>query len=128
MRTLVYVAAALLAACGGKKDSDKEKPLPDPKVVEPEKPPEAPKPAATTTVPVTSKSPDAIKAFEQGRDLVDSERGPEAVEPFKKAIELDADFAQAHAYLGIVTQGRRASPSSRRRRHSPRSFPKRSAS
>ena len=104
MRTLVYVAAALLAACGGKK-ADDDKPAPDPKVVPADKPVEPPKPAATTTVPVTSKSPEAIKVFEQGRDLTDSERGPEAVDLFKKAVELDPDFAQAHAYLGIVTPG-----------------------
>ena len=106
MRTLVYLASAVLVVSCGKK-ADDEKPAPDPKATTPDKPVEPAKPvaAATTTVPVTSKSPDAIKLFEQGRDLTDSERGAEAVEPFKKAIELDPDFAQAHAYLGILTQG-----------------------
>ena len=127
MRTLVYLAAALLAAsCGGKKDDDKATPTAKPTspdkgtgsgaamatgsgsaagsgsatVADPAKPA-----GGTAMIPVTSKSPDAIKAFEQGRELSDGDRGSEAIEPFKKAIGLDADFAQAHAYLGIVTPG-----------------------
>jgi tetratricopeptide (TPR) repeat protein len=118
MRMIVYLGATLLAvSCGGKKD-DKSAPAPVTKEGTPPKDGSAgsggsaakPDPAAkpvsgAATVPVTSKSPDAIKAFEQGRELVDGERGIEAVELFKKAIELDADFADAHAYLGIVTPG-----------------------
>ena len=105
MRIVAYLAAALLAAsCGKKSDTP---PAPDPTVKEPGSGGSAAAKPATppATVPVTSKSPEAIKMFEQGRDLTDSERGPEAVEHFQKAIELDPDFAQAHAYLGIVTQG-----------------------
>jgi tetratricopeptide (TPR) repeat protein len=104
MRTIVYLATALLAMSCGKK-TDNATSAPDPKDVGSAKPPEPPKPAANATVSVTSKSPDAIKSFEQGRELVEGERGAEAVDLFKKAIELDPDFALAHAYLGIVTPG-----------------------
>ena len=118
MRTLAYLASmVLVASCGGKKAGD-DKAAPDPKASPTDKgsagsaesagsdgSASAAKPAATATVSVTSKSPEAIKVFEQGRDLTDGERGPEAVELFKKAIELDPEFALAHAYLGIVTQG-----------------------
>jgi tetratricopeptide (TPR) repeat protein len=108
MRTLVWCAAAMLAAsCGKKSNDDKPAPAPAPAPAPtgtaPDKPPAPTKPAAA--VPVTSRSPEAVKAFEQGRDLTDNERGAQAIELFKKAIELDPDFAQAHAYLGIVTQG-----------------------
>ena len=105
MRTIVYLTAALLAtSCGSKTD---DHPAPNAKAgagSESVKP-EPPKPSPTATVTVTSKSPEAVKLFEQGRELVEGERGAEAVEPFKKAIELDPDFALAHAYLGIVTPG-----------------------
>src|SRR5437762_519611 len=56
-------------------------------------------------VPVTSKSPEALTAFKDARDLLDNVRTAEAIVGFKKAMELDADFAQAHAYLGSVTPG-----------------------
>ena len=105
MRTIGYLAVVALAASCGKSGSN-DKPAPAPATPGSAGRAEAAKPVATTTeVPVTSKSPDAIKAFTEGRDLTDGERGPEAVALFKKAIELDPDFAQAHAYLGIVTQG-----------------------
>src|SRR5512146_345707 len=107
MRTVACLAAALLAASCGKKSNDTAAPEPAAKTAKPEPGKAAGSAAAApaATVPVTSKSPDAIKVFEQGRDLTDAERGPEAVELFQKAIELDPDFAQAHAYLGLVTQG-----------------------
>ena len=111
MRTIGYLAVvALAASCGKKTGEDKPAPAPSGSASSVGSAgsagsAELAKPAASTAVPVTSKSPDAIKAFEAGRDLTDSERGPEAVALFKKAIELDPDFAQAHAYLGIVTQG-----------------------
>ena len=56
-------------------------------------------------VPVTSKSPEALTAFKDARDLLDNVRTAEAIVGFKKAMELDAEFAQAHAYLGSVTPG-----------------------
>jgi len=113
MRTLAYLAmATLIAACNKKSNDDKptpaQKPTPAPKGSATDSPPPAPtapKPTASAAVPVTTKSADAKKQFEQARDLVDSERGAQAIEPLKKAIELDPDFAQAHAYLGLVTQG-----------------------
>ena len=61
--------------------------------------------AKTTEVTITSKSPAAIAAFEEARDLLDNVRIPEGAAGMKKAIELDGDFALAHAYLGSVTPG-----------------------
>ncbi len=124
MRTLSIFAAVLAVSCGGKKaDDDKGSPQPKPTSSDkttpdkttpppdkgsgggatPDKPADPAK--AGATVPVTSKSPDAIKEFEAGRDLVDNDRNAEAIDHFKKAIAADADFAQAHAYLGIATPG-----------------------
>ena len=129
MRTIGYLAAAVLAAsCGGKKTEDgKPAPTPGSSVAGSGAVAAAGSGAAgsgsaaagsgsagmgsgsaavtSALVPVTTKSPEAQKVFEQGRELVDGDRGAEAVALFKKAIELDPDFAQAHAYLGIVTPG-----------------------
>ena len=119
MRRLAYLAMTTLAvACNKKSSDDKptaaqtESPSPKGGAVEPsagsgsQAQAQAPtKQADKGAVPVTTKSPDAQKQFEQARELVDGERGAEAIPLLKKAIELDADFAQAHAYLGIVTQG-----------------------
>src|SRR5207247_11092620 len=49
--------------------------------------------------------PEAVKAFEKGRELSEDIRLTEATEQFKKAIDLDPKFALAHAYLGSVTPG-----------------------
>ena len=64
----------------------------------------ASKPAAKE-ISITASSPEAVAAFKDARDLLDNVRTAEAIVGFKKAIELDADFAQAHAYLGSVTPG-----------------------
>jgi tetratricopeptide (TPR) repeat protein len=61
--------------------------------------------AATSTqatIPITSKSPQAIDEFKAGRELFENLRPAEALDHFKKAIELDAGFAQAHAYLAFL--------------------------
>lgn len=105
MRTTLICAIAALSLLGcGKKDKDKSEPAakvqPDPAT------PTVPeKPAAGAEITVTSKSPEAAEHFKQGRDLVDHTRAPEGVEHFQKAIELDPDFALAHAYLGMATPG-----------------------
>ena len=120
MRTLGWLTVAVLAAsCGGKKTED-DKPAPTPGsnvagsatgsggVTAVGSGSAGSGSAAATPValvPVTTKSPEARKVFEEGRDLTDADRGAEAIALFKKAIELDPDFAQAHAYLGIVTPG-----------------------
>jgi tetratricopeptide (TPR) repeat protein len=65
--------------------------------------------AAPTTIPITSKSPRAIDEFKTGRELYENLRPAEALEHFKKALELDPGFAQAHAYIGFLvpaTEGR----------------------
>src|SRR5262249_34699530 len=102
MKAMTWMSVALAFAVACKKGEDKAEP--PPKVVDKPKP-EPAKPAAPADVPVTSKSPEAVKAFEQGRALVDNALAGESPEHFKKAIELDPDFAQAHAYLGSVTPG-----------------------
>jgi len=59
----------------------------------------------TTEVTITSKSSEAVTAFKDARDLLDNVRISEGAAGMKRAIELDADFALAHAYLGSVTPG-----------------------
>src|SRR5690349_3795064 len=61
--------------------------------------------AKTAEVTITSPSPAAVAAFKEARDLLDNVRIPEGAAGMKKAIELDASFALAHAYLGSVTPG-----------------------
>jgi tetratricopeptide (TPR) repeat protein len=62
-------------------------------------------PAAGAEMTVTTTSPEARAAFDRGRELTDKVRAAEAVEHFRQAIQLDPDFALAHAYLGVVTPG-----------------------
>jgi tetratricopeptide (TPR) repeat protein len=74
-----------------------------------ETPASAPELAAATSVepgvPITSKSPQAIDEFKIGRDLLENFRMAEASEHLKRAILLDADFAQAHAYAALALPG-----------------------
>lgn len=62
-------------------------------------------PAEVKEISVTSKSAEAIEVFKQGRDLMENIRPVEAAQQFQKAVALDADFALAHAYLGMATPG-----------------------
>jgi len=62
-------------------------------------------PGQSAEIPVTSKAPQAIDEFKQGRDQFENMRRGESIAHFKKAIELDPTFSQAHAYLGFVTPG-----------------------
>lgn len=65
-------------------------------------------PSVTATageVSVTSKSPQAVEAFKAGRELFENLRFTEADAQFRKAIGVDADFALAHAYLGVTIPG-----------------------
>jgi tetratricopeptide (TPR) repeat protein len=107
MKTMLFVSAALLAvACNKKTDKPDPGATTEAKTVETKaKEPAPPPPPAAKDVSVTSKSPDAITAFQKGRDLVDNARGAEAIEHLKKAVELDPEFAQAHAYLGMLSPG-----------------------
>jgi Tfp pilus assembly protein PilF len=88
-------------ACATACNEGNKTPPPEHKAVEKQ----APEPAKPAEVPVTTSSPDAQKEFELGRDLVDHTLGDEAKPHLQKAVELDPDFAQAHAYLGTVTAG-----------------------
>jgi tetratricopeptide (TPR) repeat protein len=66
--------------------------------------PEAAPPAAT--VPITSKSPDAVALFRKGEMLVNNSRVAEAADAFAEALKLDPNFALAHAGHGQATPGR----------------------
>ena len=102
MRKRTWLCAALLVGVACNKKAENKPAEQTAKSVEAKKPEPPPTP---TDVTVTSASADAIKEFEKGRDLVDHARGPEGIDHFKKAIELDPSFAQAHAYLGMLTPG-----------------------
>lgn len=60
--------------------------------------PGAPTPRRSSA-PITTSSKPALKAFLQGRDLLEKLRGAEGRELFAKAVALDPDFALAHLYL-----------------------------
>jgi tetratricopeptide (TPR) repeat protein len=60
---------------------------------------------APQTIPITSKSPQAVEEFKTGRELFENLRPAEALEHFKKATELDPSFAQAHAYTAFLLPG-----------------------
>lgn len=60
------------------------------------------------TIPITSTSADAIAQFKKGRELFENLRQGEALEYLKKAIQLDNNFAQAHAYAGFLMTGAEA--------------------
>ena len=62
-------------------------------------------PAAPKEITVTSKSPQAVEAFKKGRDLYENGHFNESPAEFKKALELDPDFALAHALNGMVLTG-----------------------
>jgi tetratricopeptide (TPR) repeat protein len=55
----------------------------------------------TTIAQATTPSLDALKAYSRGRQLVDS--NPQAAIPFlTQAVEIDPQFAMAHAALGLM--------------------------
>ena len=98
----MVVAIVLLGSCGQRDVA--------PRTVARARPPapiaELPAPPQESAeVSITSKSPEAIEEYKQGRDLVYNARPSEGVEHFKKAVQLDPEFAQALAYLGTFTPG-----------------------
>jgi tetratricopeptide (TPR) repeat protein len=101
MKTALWVVAGLCAAACNKKAEPTKQEEPAPKAVEAKPAPAAEKKLLT----ITSKSPEAVKLFEQARELSYNGRGAETVEPMKKAIGLDPDFALAHAWLGANSPG-----------------------
>jgi tetratricopeptide (TPR) repeat protein len=60
--------------------------------------------AGDDKIPITTNSPEARKEFLDGRDLFEQLKRADAVPRFRKAVELDPEFALATAYLAI-TQG-----------------------
>jgi len=65
----------------------------------------APAPRPKRLLTITSKSPEAVAAYEKGRDLRENVRQAEAMEQFRQAVALDPEFALATAELGTLTPG-----------------------
>src|SRR5262245_43184719 len=93
MRTIVVWSTALLVVAGCKDET----PRPAPQPVTPAPLPSATKPGEIT---ITSTSRDAVEAFRRGRELIEDGRDMEAEVQFERALEMDPNFALAHAYLG----------------------------
>src|ERR1043165_3947529 len=98
-KTSLVCVVLFAAACG--KKAEEKKPEATPKVVE-QQPKEMMPPARLS---ITSKSPEAVKEYEAGQALMFAQRGEDAVPHFKKALELDPEFARAMAALGMMTPG-----------------------
>jgi tetratricopeptide (TPR) repeat protein len=87
--SLIAIAAVLLAGCSSQSAST----------------PASQQPNATSTMSVTSKSPEAVAHFQKGETLLDNLRTAEAAEEFSQALRLDPDFVLARAYHGLATPG-----------------------
>ena len=61
--------------------------------------------AAAATMPITSKSSEAIEHLKKGEILQVNQRTPEAVAEFDAALKLDPDFVLAHVAHGSATPG-----------------------
>ncbi len=59
----------------------------------------------TGEIPVSSRSPEAVQLFLQGREKALNYDTAEAAALFRKAVALDPDFPLALAWLGKLTQG-----------------------
>lgn len=101
MKKLTFIAIVLFAAACSKK-ADETKAQPEAAKVTANEPA---KPAGPKLITTTTKSPEAKAALDRGIELVLYGRGYEAKSEFKKATELDPDFAQGHGWLGFVTPG-----------------------
>ena len=88
--SLVVIAVVLLAGCSSQPASTPASQQPN---------------AASTTISVTSKSPEAVAHFQKGEALLDNLRTEEAAEEFSQALKLDPDFVLARAYHGLATPG-----------------------
>jgi tetratricopeptide (TPR) repeat protein len=53
----------------------------------------------TAELPITSRSKEALEKFIAGRDLAEAFKSSDANRLFKKALDLDPDFALAHLYF-----------------------------
>lgn len=58
-------------------------------------------------VTITTRSDDARTAFERGRQLQENVRPYEAMAEFRRAIDMDPEFALAHAYLSVTSEDRK---------------------
>src|SRR5688500_18820785 len=88
--SLFVAAAAVLIGCSSQPASTTESQQPN---------------ATSATIPVTSKSPEAVAHFQNGEMLLDNLRTSEAAEAFSQALKLDPDFILARAYHGQATPG-----------------------
>ena len=100
--TLVFAASIALAATACKKEEGTADPAPKVTTDQKAETPTAPK---AESVPITSNVPGAIVSLREGRSLQEGFRFAEATKRYKKAIELDPDFALAHAQLGMLGKG-----------------------
>jgi Flp pilus assembly protein TadD len=94
-KTSLFAVAIMLGACSQSqesKTSDRATAV-------------APGAAASSVVTVTTSSPEALAEFNKGMAAWDNADEPGVAEHLQKAIDLDPDFAQAHAYLGVATPG-----------------------
>ncbi len=57
---------------------------------------------ADEKVPITAKSSEALTSYLKARALSEKLRGQESIEFYKKAVELDPDFAMAYLNLAFV--------------------------
>jgi len=103
MRRIVIAALFVSAGCGG--GAAQQAASTPPKPAEAAGAPAAMKPPEDPEVSVTSKSAEAVGHFKQGRQLLENQRAAESAEHFKKALELDPEFAQATAYQAQITPG-----------------------
>src|SRR2546429_3235400 len=61
-------------------------------------------------VPVTTKSEEARQLFAGGVVKLENMHGPEAMKDFRKAVELDSDFAFANIMISFVTVDQNVDP------------------
>jgi Flp pilus assembly protein TadD len=88
---LLVVLALTLGACSAQNDSA---------------PAQAPaEPTANATIPISSKSPEAVEQMKEGEQLLENLRPVEAAAKFNDALKLDANFTLARAMHGQATQG-----------------------
>lgn len=102
MKRLTLMGLVLAAACA-KEPTPPTAATPG-QAAKPAKPAEPPKVEAKE-IAISTASPEALASFEKGRDLLMNVRESEAAPFFQKAVELDPNFAVAHAYVGVVTDG-----------------------
>lgn len=85
---LAIVGAALLSACSSTPSSAP-----------------AAGSSAPATIPITTKSPEALAHYKKGVALFENAHTAEGVQELTQAIALDPDFAAAKALKAIVTSG-----------------------